>query len=134
VRTRFVVVRHVLEKFRSTNTGRIALLDQVHRIDASTLAGLQCLAQDRELPLPDGTRLVRADRFAQLAGRLGLDPADTAAMAAHGGEVGVAELRERRESTNAVMEAARRESRSDSSPRRGRERERAEARATDSDG
>ncbi|CAG4971078.1 unnamed protein product [Colias eurytheme] len=46
--------------------GRMAVLDGLHRIHASTLAVLHRLVHDRELQLHDGTRLVRHDRYDDL--------------------------------------------------------------------
>ncbi|XP_045483883.1 von Willebrand factor A domain-containing protein 8 [Pieris rapae] len=46
--------------------GRLAVLDGLHRIHASTLAVLHRLVHDRELQLHDGTRLIRHDRYDEL--------------------------------------------------------------------
>ncbi|XP_023941851.1 von Willebrand factor A domain-containing protein 8 [Bicyclus anynana] len=46
--------------------GRLAVLDGLHRIHASTLAVLHRLVHDRELQLHDGTRLLRHDRYDEL--------------------------------------------------------------------
>lgn len=51
----------------------VAVLDGVHRLDPGTLTVIQRLSQDREITLHDGTRLVGADRYAQLAETAGLD-------------------------------------------------------------
>ncbi|CAM4751562.1 unnamed protein product [Rotaria magnacalcarata] len=46
--------------------GRLLVLDGVHRLNHDTLVSLQRLIQDRELFLPDGTRLLRHDRYDHL--------------------------------------------------------------------
>ncbi|EGF84196.1 hypothetical protein BATDEDRAFT_84927 [Batrachochytrium dendrobatidis JAM81] len=46
--------------------GRIAILDQIDALAFGTLASIQRLIVDRELSLPDGSTLVRADRFKSL--------------------------------------------------------------------
>eukprot|EP00759_Apiculatamorpha_spiralis_P049025 PhF_6_TR44166/c0_g1_i1/m.67642 len=46
--------------------GCVVILDGIHRLDAATLCALQPLAWDRELSLPDGTRLISAPRYAEL--------------------------------------------------------------------
>ncbi|UJR36210.1 hypothetical protein I4U23_028942 [Adineta vaga] len=43
--------------------GRLLVLDGIHRLNNDTLISLQRLIQDRELFLPDGTRLLRHDRY-----------------------------------------------------------------------
>jgi hypothetical protein len=43
--------------------GRLALLDGAEALAGGTLASLQALVADRAASLPDGTRLVRADRY-----------------------------------------------------------------------
>ncbi|CAK1551283.1 unnamed protein product, partial [Leptosia nina] len=53
--------------------GRLAVLDGLHRIHASTLAVLHRLVHDRELQLHDGTRLIRHDRYDDLL-KSGLSP------------------------------------------------------------
>ena len=46
--------------------GRLLVLDGIHRLNNDTLVSLQRILQDRELFLPDGTRLLRHDRYDQL--------------------------------------------------------------------
>ncbi|CAF3738770.1 unnamed protein product [Rotaria sordida] len=46
--------------------GRLLVLDGIHRLNNDTLVSLQRLIQDRELFLPDGTRLLRHDRYDHL--------------------------------------------------------------------
>ncbi|KAG7308434.1 hypothetical protein JYU34_005640 [Plutella xylostella] len=46
--------------------GRMAVLDGLHRLHASTIAQLHRLVHDRELQLHDGTRLLRHDRYYEL--------------------------------------------------------------------
>ncbi|CAF3396834.1 unnamed protein product [Rotaria sp. Silwood1] len=46
--------------------GRLLVLDGIHRLNNDTLVSLQRLIQDRELFLPDGTRLLRHDRYDNL--------------------------------------------------------------------
>ncbi|CAF0785254.1 unnamed protein product [Adineta ricciae] len=46
--------------------GRLLVLDGIHRLNSDTLVSLQRLLQDRELFLPDGTRLLRHDRYDRL--------------------------------------------------------------------
>ena len=55
--------------------GGLALLDGMHRVEPSTLSVIARLAQDRECALNDGTRLVGAERYAEIAARSGLDDA-----------------------------------------------------------
>ncbi|CAF1089222.1 unnamed protein product, partial [Didymodactylos carnosus] len=43
--------------------GKILVLDGIHRLYSDTLISLQRLVQDRELTLPDGTTLLRHDRY-----------------------------------------------------------------------
>ena len=44
----------------------IACLDGIHRVDSGTVSLLQQLTQDRDMNLYDGSRLLRADRFASV--------------------------------------------------------------------
>ncbi|CAF3863180.1 unnamed protein product [Adineta steineri] len=46
--------------------GRLLVLDGIHRLNNDTLVSLQRIIQDRELFLPDGTRLLRHDRYDNL--------------------------------------------------------------------
>jgi len=48
-------------------TGGLCILDGLQRLRPDTLAVLQSLCSDGDLELPDGTRLVRHDRFSALA-------------------------------------------------------------------
>ena len=43
--------------------GGVCVLDGLHRLRPDTLAALQTLCTDRDLDLPDGTRLCRLDRY-----------------------------------------------------------------------
>uniref|UniRef100_A0A1B6BXM8 VWFA domain-containing protein n=1 Tax=Clastoptera arizonana TaxID=38151 RepID=A0A1B6BXM8_9HEMI len=53
--------------------GNLAVLDGLHRLHPSTTAVLQRLIHDRELQLYDGHRLIRHDRYDDLAATLGCD-------------------------------------------------------------
>jgi MoxR-like ATPase len=46
--------------------GDIAVLDGIHRIDGDVLASVHALVTDRQLHLPDGSQLMRHDRYDQL--------------------------------------------------------------------
>jgi hypothetical protein len=50
-------------------TGRLAILDGIEQLPASSLATLQQLVQDREVSLPNGSRLMDMDRFEALVVR-----------------------------------------------------------------
>ena len=51
--------------------GDLVVLDGLQRVDSDTLAVLQPLVHDRDLTLPDTTRLLRADRFEHLMASTG---------------------------------------------------------------
>ncbi|XP_050525858.1 von Willebrand factor A domain-containing protein 8 [Daktulosphaira vitifoliae] len=51
--------------------GKLTVLDGLHRLHSSTLTILHRLIQDRDLQLHDGTRLLRSDRYDNLASKLG---------------------------------------------------------------
>ncbi|XP_065221610.1 von Willebrand factor A domain-containing protein 8 isoform X2 [Planococcus citri] len=53
--------------------GKLAILDGIHRVHTSTLAVLNRLINDRELQLHDGQRLLRHDRYDELASIHGED-------------------------------------------------------------
>uniref|UniRef100_A0A8C4PW26 ATPase dynein-related AAA domain-containing protein n=1 Tax=Eptatretus burgeri TaxID=7764 RepID=A0A8C4PW26_EPTBU len=57
----------------AAKAGDLLLLDGVHRLHPATLALLHRLVQDRELNLPDGSRLLRADRYEALKVQTGLN-------------------------------------------------------------
>lgn len=59
--------------------GSLAVLDGVHRVDPSTLAVLQRLAQDREIVLHDGTHLMGRDRYLACRDMHGLSDPEMAA-------------------------------------------------------
>jgi len=46
--------------------GRLAVLDGIDQLSGGTLSTLQRLIADRDITLPDGTRLLRADRYDSL--------------------------------------------------------------------
>jgi len=46
--------------------GRLAILDGIDQLSIGTLSTIQRLLQDRDITLPDGTRLVRHDRYAAI--------------------------------------------------------------------
>lgn len=48
---------------RAAVNGHFLILDGLHRLSASAVAALRPLIHDRELVLPDGTLLIRHDRF-----------------------------------------------------------------------
>ncbi|KAE8748569.1 hypothetical protein FOCC_FOCC004745 [Frankliniella occidentalis] len=50
--------------------GHLAVLDGLHRVHPGTLAVIHRLAQDRELQLHDGRRLLRADRYEELRAKM----------------------------------------------------------------
>eukprot|EP00048_Salpingoeca_helianthica_P001847 m.52144 g.52144 ORF g.52144 m.52144 type:complete len:1852 (-) comp11758_c0_seq1:56-5611(-) len=60
--------------------GSIAVLDGVHRLDPGALSALRRLAHDRELHLPDGTRLVPAARLRAMCEEKGLSHPPPAAL------------------------------------------------------
>ncbi|XP_044016608.1 von Willebrand factor A domain-containing protein 8 isoform X2 [Aphidius gifuensis] len=51
-------------------TGKIAILDGIHRVHSSTLAVLYRLVHDQEIQLHDGKRLTRSDRYAEMKSEL----------------------------------------------------------------
>ncbi|XP_065352663.1 von Willebrand factor A domain-containing protein 8 isoform X2 [Cloeon dipterum] len=57
-------------------SGKMALLDGLHRIHASTLAVVHRLVHDRELQLYDGKRLLRHDRYDAVKQQSGLNDAE----------------------------------------------------------
>ena len=48
--------------------GDLCILDGVDRLNPDTLGSLRSLMTEREIPLPDGRKLVRSDRFKRAAG------------------------------------------------------------------
>ena len=57
--------------------GRLAILDGVDQLSSGTLSTMQRLIADRDITLPDGTRLLRWDRYDALvrrATKAGLTP------------------------------------------------------------
>ncbi|GBG25911.1 von Willebrand factor A domain-containing protein 8 [Hondaea fermentalgiana] len=61
-------------------TGRIAILDGVEQMIPGTLASLQLLVSDREARLPNGVRLISAERFEMLQDEHGLSRAELEAQ------------------------------------------------------
>lgn len=57
-------------------TGRIAILDGVEQMIPGTLASLQLLVSEREARLPNGMRLISAERFEMLQAEHGLSRAE----------------------------------------------------------
>ncbi|XP_059823780.1 von Willebrand factor A domain-containing protein 8 [Hypanus sabinus] len=53
-------------------SGKLVVLDGIHRVNPGTLAILQRLIHDRELTLYDGSHLLRADRYQDLKRELNL--------------------------------------------------------------
>lgn len=64
---------------RAIRTGRLCILDGIHRLSLGTLTCLARLFEDRELELFDHTRFVRADRYAAMQKQLGLSPQELTA-------------------------------------------------------
>jgi MoxR-like ATPase len=60
---------------RAVQHGSLAVLDGIHRLASGTLSVLTRLVQDRELELFDGSRFIRADRFAFFQRQLGMSAA-----------------------------------------------------------
>ncbi|KXS13469.1 hypothetical protein M427DRAFT_33874 [Gonapodya prolifera JEL478] len=54
--------------------GKLCILDGVDMLEAGTLASIQRLVQDREMPLPDGSHLVSARTFQDHIRRTGMSP------------------------------------------------------------
>jgi hypothetical protein len=54
-------------------SGRLALVDGIHRLSPGTVSVLLRLLVDRELDLFDGTRFVKPDRYEAMKARLGVD-------------------------------------------------------------
>jgi MoxR-like ATPase len=54
--------------------GSIAILDQIEVLSFGTLSSIQQLIQDREISLPDGTLLVKFDKFNKLSQKAGYSP------------------------------------------------------------
>jgi len=54
---------------QAARSGRLAVLDGADQLPSGTFASLQRLLMDRDLSLPDGTRLLRADRYDELVKR-----------------------------------------------------------------
>jgi len=53
-------------------TGKLAILDGLHRVHKGSLAVIQRLVHDRELQLYDGTRLISEERFEAVMEELGI--------------------------------------------------------------
>jgi len=53
-------------------TGKLAILDGLHRVHKGSLAVIQRLVHDRELQLYDGTRLISEERFQAVMEELGI--------------------------------------------------------------
>ncbi|KAF4526552.1 hypothetical protein B566_EDAN009123 [Ephemera danica] len=58
--------------------GKLAILDGIHRIHASTLAVIHRLVHDRELQLYDGRRMLRSDRYDEIKSKHSLSDQDLA--------------------------------------------------------
>jgi von Willebrand factor A domain-containing protein 8 len=61
----------------------VAVLDGVHRLDPGALSALRRLAHDRELHLPDGSRLVAAARLQEICHEKGLTYPPPVALGYH---------------------------------------------------
>ena len=60
-------------------TGRLAILDGVHRLPPGTISALLRLIEDREITLFDGSRYVRPSRYLEMQQRLGLSETELTA-------------------------------------------------------
>eukprot|EP00736_Rhodelphis_marinus_P009306 Rmarinus@m.17489 len=67
----------------AAKSGTLAVLDGIHRAEADLVSLLAPLIQDRFLTLPDGTTLLRADRFDHLCTSVGLTRAELTHKGVH---------------------------------------------------
>eukprot|EP00123_Amoebidium_parasiticum_P006917 comp17745_c0_seq1/m.17730 comp17745_c0_seq1/g.17730 ORF comp17745_c0_seq1/g.17730 comp17745_c0_seq1/m.17730 type:complete len:1028 (-) comp17745_c0_seq1:445-3528(-) len=67
----------------AARAGHLLLLDGVHHVNAGTLTVLQRLIHDRELTLPDGTRLLHGARFEELKKKHGYTTEQLEEMSIH---------------------------------------------------